>query len=111
MRISDWSSDVCSSDLAVEPGEGGIGIARHPAREAAMEDQRLADEQQQGEDRPHAHHRVHPPEIEAAEAAPQIELRHHVEPARPDEENGGARLPDEAKIGRASCRESVCKYG
>src|SRR3546814_5670069 len=37
---------------AVEPGEGGIGIARHPAREAAMEDQRLADEQQEGEDRP-----------------------------------------------------------
>src|SRR3546814_2701661 len=63
-----------------------------------MEDQRLADEQQQGEDRPHAHHRVHPPEIEAAEAAPQIELRHHVEPARPDEENGGARLPDEAML-------------
>src|SRR3546814_4176140 len=100
MRISDWSSDVCSSDLAVEPGEGGIGIARHPAREAAMEDQRLADEQQQGDDRPHAHDRVHPPEIEAAAAAPQIDLRHHVEPARPHETNRGARLPDEAMLDR-----------
>src|SRR3546814_13783796 len=26
MRISDWSSDVCSSDLAVDLGERGIAI-------------------------------------------------------------------------------------
>src|SRR3546814_7752859 len=36
MRISDWSSDVCSSDLGVEgeppPEEGGRGIDRHVER-------------------------------------------------------------------------------
>src|SRR3546814_15809354 len=30
MRISDWSSDVCSSDLAVVIGCRGEIIARHP---------------------------------------------------------------------------------
>src|SRR3546814_21102099 len=31
MRISDWSSDVCSSDLAVERASTGLGmLAEHP---------------------------------------------------------------------------------
>src|SRR3546814_6343088 len=31
MRISDWSSDVCSSDLAPSPRSGsGSGVARSP---------------------------------------------------------------------------------
>src|SRR3546814_20822821 len=34
MRISDWSSDVCSSDLAVERDE--IGSNRHCERSEAM---------------------------------------------------------------------------
>src|SRR3546814_5887958 len=31
MRISDWSSDVCSSDLfgLVDEGPGGLGLDRH----------------------------------------------------------------------------------
>src|SRR3546814_7303765 len=40
MRISDWSSDVCSSDLVVPAGAGTIGylqtIARHSRRLAAI---------------------------------------------------------------------------
>src|SRR3546814_15199896 len=35
MRISDWSSDVCSSDLAVGRGEGRE-VATRPRREAAV---------------------------------------------------------------------------
>src|SRR3546814_13879840 len=31
MRISDWSSDVCSSDLEVEPGEP-VDADRRPVR-------------------------------------------------------------------------------
>src|SRR3546814_17765955 len=43
MRISDWSSDVCSSDLAmpleqsrVEPARGPAGIAFPPSMESPM---------------------------------------------------------------------------
>src|SRR3546814_18553360 len=43
MRISDWSSDVCSSDLARfrRAGEGAVGsqtVARPAARDAAKHD-------------------------------------------------------------------------
>src|SRR3546814_12393461 len=30
MRISDWSSDVCSSDLQQVAGQGGDPLPRHP---------------------------------------------------------------------------------
>src|SRR3546814_12780420 len=34
MRISDWSSDVCSSDLLTQrrPGKGDRGIGQYPPR-------------------------------------------------------------------------------
>src|SRR3546814_6436246 len=32
MRISDWSSDVCSSDLRRDPGAGQAGDALHVVR-------------------------------------------------------------------------------
>src|SRR3546814_8826800 len=35
MRISDWSSDVCSSDLARLGGDGGDGAGFHVDRKAA----------------------------------------------------------------------------
>src|SRR3546814_7202790 len=35
MRISDWSSDVCSSDLTRDPGQGGHDALRAAARRAA----------------------------------------------------------------------------
>src|SRR3546814_4253909 len=30
MRISDWSSDVCSSDLSAQPAQGGMTLASNP---------------------------------------------------------------------------------
>src|SRR3546814_12226461 len=81
MRISDWSSDVCSSDLIrvqradVRPAEPLDG--RVSGDEGALE----ADHLRRGER--------------------QVRLRLvHVE---------GARRPGEV-IGRASCRERVCQY-
>src|SRR3546814_19425612 len=38
MRISDWSSDVCSSDLA---GDGARALASGELAEDALDDQRL----------------------------------------------------------------------
>src|SRR3546814_7449688 len=38
MRISDWSSDVCSSDLMIEPGlpKGTDGKVLHPISASAL---------------------------------------------------------------------------
>src|SRR3546814_3079281 len=43
MRISDWSSDVCSSDLIVWNGNDELGdlVAAHNALGAALREQRL----------------------------------------------------------------------
>src|SRR3546814_5131790 len=41
MRISDWSSDVCSSDLIGEPrhgGQRGDALVRQPARDDPQQD-------------------------------------------------------------------------
>src|SRR3546814_20443083 len=32
MRISDWSSDVCSSDLRIVAGEAAVALAEHRQR-------------------------------------------------------------------------------
>src|SRR3546814_7519829 len=61
MRISDWSSDVCSSDLVVDIGE----VALHPA---VVEDgDRLTRQDFRGED-PHRHVRTAPGAIDGEEA-------------------------------------------
>src|SRR3546814_11538421 len=97
MRISDWSSDVCSSDLIfVAGGEWG--------RVRALVNER--DEQIQ----------------EAGPATPVEVLGLNGTPLAGDdftvvENEGSAREIAEyrprsrrEKIGRTSCRESVCKY-
>src|SRR3546814_6192333 len=45
MRISDWSSDVCSSDLRVGHGEGHIEDAGERLRKQRLAAARRADEQ------------------------------------------------------------------
>src|SRR3546814_17614951 len=65
LRISDWSSDVCSSDLNVVGAEFDIGQALRGV----------------------AAHQHQPPAFGPAAGVERLE-----------------------KIGRASCRESVCQY-
>src|SRR3546814_8938123 len=81
MRISDWSSDVCSSDL--------------DADRALLAARRL-----NAADRARAGNAVDAP----AQAKPQP-LR-HVECVGRDTLDG----IEDAPIGRASCRERVCQY-
>src|SRR3546814_17819409 len=81
MRISDWSSDVCSSDLEMMPRGRVDELHRDPhpaagASQAAL--QKVAD----------------------AEIAPRL-LRVRLAPLEPD---GGVQ------IGRASGRERGCQY-
>src|SRR3546814_15142657 len=102
MRISDWSSDVCSSDLEIgnieEEGHDGV----EPAAE--MVGAKIA------------HNKI-PERIFHA-----VEPRAHgegeetdgpgpmgVEPALPGMGEGALGAKDH-EIGRASCRERVCQY-
>src|SRR3546814_16508858 len=81
MRISDWSSDVCSSDLPrpARPSRSAslIGVAAPAMRERARHG---GDHVERGEDDADADRLV------------------------------GPALRARDQIGRASCRESVCQY-
>src|SRR3546814_1611832 len=87
MRISDWSSDVCSSDLCSARSQHGPGRCRQrraAARGAAPPDRSC-----------------------------RLFLLHLGPLEDRDEEAVGAvarRRQGEKEIGRASCRERVCKY-
>src|SRR3546814_11380349 len=99
MRISDWSSDVCSSDLREPRG--------NPADFTG--DQFIA------EDRDDARQRAHPAQAFAARAfaAPA----HRLGPGEGADDRGdrfgqhiAGRAAGTLAIGRASCRERVCQY-
>src|SRR3546814_4140814 len=49
MRISDWSSDVCSSDLDADEGPDGAAVGDQPA--AVAEQGEIAEQLRQVEDR------------------------------------------------------------
>src|SRR3546814_1807897 len=100
MRISDWSSDVCSSDLVLHRID--VGVRRRSA----------------GGDR------ILPDQVFGGHFGPEVtDLRPHVA-VRQLEPGAGtgvlerfmvapellADLAKFGKIGRASCRERVCQY-
>src|SRR3546814_4192243 len=99
MRISDWSSDVCSSDLLGAPvvefhtGEYAHAHLAGDRDATARELKRIADmaalAARNGIE-PHAGHGLTYDNVQPIAAIPQV-----------------AELN---KIGRASCRERVCQY-
>src|SRR3546814_2227901 len=99
MLISDWSSDVCSSDLQEAPG-GGTKMTLMPAAEAAV---RVMEKEGVS-----AAFGVPGAAINPLYAAMKKRrtidhvLARHVE---------AASHMAEGSIGRASRREGVCKYG
>src|SRR3546814_5268502 len=82
MRISDWSSDVCSSDLSISTRRRRILLRSHPAR--AM----------------------------VARARDRLRLRTVVPvEEHPGRDVGTVALAlGRPKIGRASCRARACQY-
>src|SRR3546814_15860667 len=96
MRISDWSSDVCSSDLCALPGKGNRAVAAEDGGRQAyflpMDDGRFMPT-------PHAGGAWN---VAEQHVAPAIGLLVHALVDDP------AARP--AAIGRASCRERVCEY-
>src|SRR3546814_14059040 len=102
MRISDWSSDVCSSDLLVNQGCIG-GAMRRGGKIVAKVGGDLSGRALEFRD-PAVEQR---PTRFQAEAVPII-----VEQAQSDLQIDAVedRLADiDAEIGRASCRERVCQ--
>src|SRR3546814_5537455 len=87
MRISDWSSDVCSSDLEDDAGRILLALLEHVAHAAGADADEHLDEVRAG-DREERHVRL--PRDGAGE-----------------QRLAGAGRADE--IGRASCRDRVCQ--
>src|SRR3546814_4179702 len=90
MRISDWSSDVCSSDLTkVDYAEALLGVRATTARDWP----RL------------------PEDVKKLFTAYAAGLNHYAD-KHADEVRLSGLFPvtGEDEIGRASCRERVCQY-
>src|SRR3546814_3406009 len=83
MRISDWSSDVCSSDLCAHAGVAAI-VQQVPVETAVVV-----------------------PLAGLGELLPHEQQL--LAGMTPHEGEVGAQV-GEAQIGRASCRERVCQY-
>src|SRR3546814_1243571 len=88
MRISDWSSDVCSSDLS-EAGLASHFLERHVGQRPARPERLDGGPRERLDD---------------ARGESQI-LDHRLL------ERAGEQLGHADQIGRASCRARVCQYG
>src|SRR3546814_2945058 len=128
MRISDWSSDVCSSDLAGEARRGLLVLRRKPRRQdlqrvatAMSLDDRTRTWQlvMTGDDLRHVTLETQADMARLLDLDPSIshltleigDDRVHVARDWPSDHYEEAdRLNDRIEIGRAPCRERVCPY-
>src|SRR3546814_14645462 len=102
MRISDWSSDVCSSDLLIEikAGNGGdIDVdLRNPEYDISRAIRKVLYAYRSGGD---LFANLPAPVTLEAYVSPEAELPEPLPQLRRDLE---------AQTGSASCRDRVCKY-
>src|SRR3546814_11931142 len=99
MRISDWSSDVCSSDLVRQRGDAErLALVDSEAPVAAA----VAPHQLGDLDRPAGS------ELPAAAPGGEVEPAHRRAP--PGDRPVAVGKMRAVEIGRASCRESVWQY-
>src|SRR3546814_12577168 len=89
MRISDWSSDVCSSDLILD-------TAKHRSVKVQADDVQITTQFTDGQIRRGFEH--FRKTCVACHGAPGVERTEMGKGLRPQQ------------IGRASCRERVCQY-
>src|SRR3546814_5711740 len=104
MRISDWSSDVCSSDLAdVEVDDGGFLAGHGQAGGERSAGRRLADAAFAGS------HNDYLSSQGPISTWLFLLYRTCGERSQPGDQQLFAFQPA-LQIGRASCRERVCQY-
>src|SRR3546814_11429024 len=103
MRISDWSSDVCSSDLAnVERPMLAVG------KDVNAVGHRLAPMPMGPGDKPRDDSGMY--SLKTKKPVPRFGGR-SAAPFRKIPGGASARPAFRLEIGRASCRERVCQYG
>src|SRR3546814_15757678 len=114
MRISDWSSDVCSSDLTSVIRDTP-GHSAHPQEVHREEQNVYADEEdpemnltQELVELPAADLRE--PVIEAGKKRKDRAKRQHIMEVGNHIIGVVQIVVDTTEIGRASCRERVCQY-
>src|SRR3546814_20748275 len=107
MRISDWSSDVCSSDLLRDrpvtiETVSAVSLDKLPAAEAAtwLDRELVTDSPTPLRDAGFGR------EVSAAQAV----RRQWLVAEQLAEEQGGRVVYRPGQIGRASCRERVCQH-
>src|SRR3546814_15527111 len=104
MRISDWSSDVCSSDL--DPPTEQIDLGEVVA--GLVEDMRGPSEAADVHLEAHVERDVI---VFGGDEAIETIVEHLIDNAIGFSPPGGTvRVVVRAEIGRASCRERVCQY-
>src|SRR3546814_4799938 len=136
MRISDWSSDVCSSDLLILPclGRTEIDVQEIGPQSVTVEDSMSMVHLSAGINAPASPDLLSEPAIVARLAQATLgerskvpwqwlaadydRIRDRIADVFDDFHDfnarvrvpGGFRLTNTAEIGRASCRERVCQY-
>src|SRR3546814_1673765 len=97
MRISDWSSDVCSSDLSgMILWVAGWGAGRRRLEKSLVRDFSSRFRQ--------AYDMIEHRRVERAREGASVE-----QAVAPRDGRLQARKPGQRQIGRASCRERVCQ--
>src|SRR3546814_3224978 len=111
MRISDWSSDVCSSDLSMGAFRQTMTVQAQVVENIQSDTQVLADivaRSQGAEGSLQAQQATN--QLLALTAKQQFQLQHMMAAQFRSEAVEQPRRPrQEAEIGRASCRARVCR--
>jgi len=100
---ADQSDQVESQEDPMQPldePEGRFRPSLGAGEQPSIEEHRLGDEEHQGEQQPHCHHRVHPPVFHREKTVPQIEPNDHVKTGEPGKRRGNARLIGKSPFGQ-----------
>src|SRR3546814_13332243 len=112
MRISDWSSDVCSSDLTRTYRQAAIALTARPINMEYRLDKQVRHPL-------HIQAVLHPCPLSAV-SFPMMIPATHCAPSIPRSLHEGVNRPGMRRavwqtrwreLGRGACRESVCEYG